>query len=358
MIRTRQVDFENGFLRCFSFNTSVLPSQGLLLSRGRDALAIICRELKRQYLRPVVLVPAFICGIVPETFVRHGVGVSFYDVTDTLEIDFKGCSNCLAKNKDIVALLYVNYFGFLQPKDVIERLVEFGIRLIEDNTQGFLSGSILASGSASAGWIFNSYRKLLPVPDGALLSLVGGQENMGNGLNCSSWIHIVSHLSGLLFKGFALNCPEHYLESITQECFTLSVRTMEYQAPAGIANISKFLLKHQDIAKVIAQRRRNYHALLDNLDKNNRWRLIFEDLPGNICPFGLPVYVRDRAFFQERLLQNRISAAILWDRNKRVSPSEYRGAMNLSDHILVLPVGQAYSEEDMMRIAHTVNELI
>lgn len=352
----RLIDFEDGLSLGTRHHGLDLPENGLLLSRGRDALTIICGQLKRQFNNPKVFLPAFICDVVPDTFIKNNVGVSFYDITDKLEVDLNSLNKLFTK--DISAILYVNYFGFLQPSEKITALADYGLPLIEDNSHGFLSGSVLANTRNVTGWSFNSFRKLLPVPDGSMLIVVGESQSVNLKLHRPAFNYITSRFLGLLFKKIALKFPQYYLDSIRQELFTFSVRTVNYTGPARMALVSKYLLNHIDFEQVKVNRRRNYATLSEGIMGSRACQTIYDQLPDDICPFGLPVIVKSRNKLQNRLVHQKISSAILWDKNNLVSRSDYPVSTNISDHILVLPVGQKYSPDDMLRIKRTIREVL
>lgn len=330
-----------------------VPVDGVLLSRGRDALFIISEQLKKKSPYPKVLMPAFICDIVPKTFLQQGVGVDFYDITENLEIELASVERNISGETS--AILYVNYFGFLQPRQKIRSLAVYGLPLIEDNTQGFLSGSVICETENAQGWTFSSYRKLLPVPDGALLMTVGKGPHDIDKLRYPAFKYVSTRLFGLLLKRLANKFPFHYLESARQECFTLSVRSIDYPGASRIAGISELVLKFADIEQAKEKRRRNYAFLTEAVRENNKCRKIFDRLPEDVCPFGFPLLVNNRDYVQSMLLKAKISAAALWDRNAMVKSTIYNQSASMSDHILILPVGQAYSFEDMARIARTMN---
>ena len=350
------IDFEDGIGSSFRYRKPGLPADGFLLSRGRDALTIISQELKSVNSDPQVLVPAFICDVVPRTLIENGIKVAFYDITPNLEIDLESVGKTFTNNT--AAILFVNYFGFLQPKEKINELARFKVPIIEDNTQAFLSGSVLADVEGVRGWTFTSYRKLLPVPEGSQLSFIGKNHRFNGELHSPAVNYVTWRLFGLFLKSVALKIPHYYVESVRQEFFTRSVRSINFRYPARIAQVSKAFLRHIDIEKVFSSRRANYLTLLKGIRDNNACLPIFERLMENICPFGFPVLVKNRNGLLNRLENRKISAALLWDRNTMVNALDYPMSSHLWDHILVLPIGQAYSAEDMLRMIQTINEVL
>lgn len=352
----RLIDFEDGISSSFRCRKSDLPADGFLLSRGRDAVAIICQELRSWSTNRRVLVPAFICEVVPRTLIENGINVGFYDITANLEIDLESVGKNFTDNTS--AILFINYFGFLQPEEKILELARYKVPIIEDNTQAFLSGSVLTEMEGVRGWTFTSYRKLLPVPEGSQLSFIGKNHLFDAELHRPGMNYVTWRLFALFLKSAALKIPHHYVESVRQEFFTRSVRSINFQYPARIAQVSKAFLRHIDIEKVFRTRRTNYLTLLESIRENHTCRPIFDCLMNNVCPLGLPVLVKNRNELLHGLETKKISAALLWNRNTMVKALDYPVSAHLWDHILVLPVGQAYSAEDMFRMSQTINEVL
>ena len=284
---------------------------------------------------------------------KNGFQVSFYDINENLEIDFESCIH--RRTRDTAAILFVNYFGFMQPREKVERLSGLGIMLIEDNTQSFLTGSVLFDAGNFRGWSFDSFRKMLPVADGASLMAAGAHELTGVSLYGPPLAHLAAHWGGLILKKFALGLPRHYIESLRQNFFTLSVRTMDYTAPSGISSLSRRMIRHMDIPDIRAKRRRNYITLLKNLKENDFCRPVFRELPEGVCPFGMPIYAGNREALKKRLAREKIAGAVLWENARQTAGAENPVSRKISENIMVLPVGQAYSEKDMLRISQVIN---
>ncbi|MGE5592010.1 MAG: hypothetical protein ACM3ZA_15555 [Bacillota bacterium] len=68
-----------------------------------------------------VLLPAYLCDTVIPPFRQRGLGVRFYDVRPDLSVDLADLSRRLGDQTGqgrIWAVLFIHYFGFLQPEPV------------------------------------------------------------------------------------------------------------------------------------------------------------------------------------------------------------------------------------------------
>ena|GEM_PF-6519455 len=325
-----------------------------MLSRGRDGLTIICRILREEQERPKILVPAFICNVVPETIVANGVEVGFYDVDHNLIPIISSIDKKI--NENAKTLLFVNYFGFKQPVSIINLFHERGLTLIEDNTQAFLTpGSYPAS--KAIRWEIESYRKLLPLPDGATLRMHEAVPTpIALGVSMQQYKHILWRTLGIMVRGFIDKMPQHHLEEMERDMFTFAERSIKYTGPAAMSGLSKTLLPWLDISKIIYKRRKNYAHLLDAFKDEKHIKPIFKELFDKVCPFGFPIVVKQRERLRHMLNESKITAAVLWDKPKMLNEGNIFAAQQLWDNILVLPVGPSYNEFDMQRMCCIVKD--
>jgi len=116
-----------------------------------------------------VVVPAYLSPAIAEPFCDLGLETRFYAIEETLAPDFGDLEARI--DDDTVAVMSANYFGFPQPG--LERIAsltdEYDCYHIDDNAHSPLSiheGTLLGT-DGDLG--ITTLRKLLPVPDGALL---------------------------------------------------------------------------------------------------------------------------------------------------------------------------------------------
>ncbi len=344
------LDFENGLSfrlhqAGFSYKTSYF------LSRGRDALNIICTQIKRYYSSMPVFLPSFICSIVPQVFSKNGIYVSFYDISDNLALDMQNLRAAGYNGRAIV--FYVNYFGINQSYDIIGQLCNDGSLVIEDNSQAGLNNSIIGQINGT-GWSFSSLRKLLPVPDGAMLSFFNLPRTIPDRLKNPSVQWLFVRTMGIVFKSLSLVLPNRYLDAVRQEFFTAAVKKINFPAPAKMSRLSRRILNHIDLECVCKRRKQNYAYLLEHL--SGVTPVITRELNAEECPFGLPVYAENRDALQQHLASHKINAAVLWEKKQVSANGNNSNANAIAEKILVLPVGQSYTEKDMERIALCLNK--
>ena len=112
-----------------------------------------------------VLIPEFICRDLLSSINELGGKAIFYPVSKNLKPE------SLPLDKNLRAILVVNYFGFAQNLDIFKDYsLKHNIVLIEDNAHGYLSADKdrnLLGQRTDMGFV--SFRKILPVYDGAML---------------------------------------------------------------------------------------------------------------------------------------------------------------------------------------------
>ena len=153
--------FQN--IEAFPFNTrrcSLFFSARYALSAGVRALGLTSDEN--------ILMPSYNCWVEIDPILYQGLRIKYYRITKTFSVDLDDLRAAI--NEKTRAVLITHYLGFPQPLDEIKEVCEqYKLILIEDCAHAFLSeykGRPVGSfGDIS---IF-SFRKTLPIPDGAAL---------------------------------------------------------------------------------------------------------------------------------------------------------------------------------------------
>ena len=173
-----------------------LLSPGLLIRAMRAKVALPSGEMRwfayaryalanflmeRNVTKGILYAPSYICAEATTPLKDIGQTVRYYPVGDHLEPDWDWLETNL--DAEARALLLVHYFGF--PNSVQEAL-EFSRRhslfLVEDCAHSFLTRVVGETIGSFGDGGFYSYRKVLPVPNGAGL-VTKGQEEVG-GVQC------------------------------------------------------------------------------------------------------------------------------------------------------------------------------
>lgn len=299
-----------------------------------------------------VLAPAYHHGSEIEALERAGLRCRFYEVDERLEPDERALEALLTARTR--ALHIVHYLGFSQDAPRWRRWCdEHGVLLIEDAAHAWL-GSVAGRPVGSFGdlSIFCLY-KMVGVPDGGAAI-------------CRSAAPAVPGRPPVRPAGLAL---EHALWLATRSGAVARVATTlrparPYDAaadfalgsprPASIA--TRLVLARVAPERVAARRRANYEQLAAILQP----ALVppaFEALPDGVCPFVLPVAVRDKPGLLAAMRRARVHALDLWSvPHPSLAADAFPRAAALRRHVVGLPVHQELTARDIDRIAATVRD--
>lgn len=323
-----------------------------------------------------VLVPAYICAAAVQPIEAFGAKVTFYEVGRNCFPDF---SDLEAKiDGRTRAVLGVRYFGFPSGIREIRKICDrHGLYLIEDCAhvlQGEDEGK--PQGTFGEASVF-SWRKFLPVYDGGELIL-------------NRWEHELKvdwHREELLFTlRVAKNMLERALpETLGTALAGMRLRQASSPEPAGssdsvpaptgrllqvhpnsnsfdermvnfpISRVSRVLLKHCLLNRIIAKRRANYSYLLQQVSHLQWVRPLFENLPVGVCPWVCPIFFADMPNGQFPLRKRGIPAAS-WGgvRPPSISSSEFPSADFLYENLVFLPIHQNLLTSDLDHIIDAV----
>jgi dTDP-4-amino-4,6-dideoxygalactose transaminase len=326
----------------------------VFLSSGRGALRLIAKGLKARK-GDEVLLPSYLCKEVVKPFRDELLKLKFYKVDETLRVDIDDLRNKVGRKTR--ALLFIHYFGFPQTATrKIKSLCEGRIFVIEDLVQSFLTrhqGKVLGSiGDATV----SSYRKWIPIPDGALL-----------GINNTSFhtppvkrilpdknLYVRSRLRGLELKGSCLKQPTFSKETFRR--LFLSADKLLDTTPVEMSDHSRRMLSKFDFDAIISRRRANFCYLLSHLVDFKSAPPFYRKLPAGVCPLGFPILAEDRDGLKKMLIKNRIYPPIHWKLPSEVDKEEFSASWQISKHILTIPIDQRYKTEDMQFVADTIGK--
>ncbi|MFH1376340.1 MAG: DegT/DnrJ/EryC1/StrS family aminotransferase [Candidatus Woesearchaeota archaeon] len=345
MIREIGSDFEIGFELFFNSKRNNILRNSILLTSGRDCIDYIIKDLglnKDSY----ILLPSYFCDSILDPLKKWGLDCGFYKIDKNLNVDIVDLKKKVLKKKPKFVLV-IHYFGFIQPEiNKIKEICEKNeIKLVEDYVQSFLSGYPFVG-----DYVFNSYRKFLPLPDGAFLL---GNFNKRVKVNHTKTDFVSNRLIGGLLKNFIF-LKKHYRKFFV-EAEDRSIDS--YDRPVAMSGISKFLLNRIDLREIIFKRRRNYLYLVNKLKTMKNVKVLFPKISKNVCPLGCPIIVKDRDKIRKFLIQNKIYPSIHWILPKDVSKEEFSESWDVSDNILTIPIDQRYNLRDMYRIVGVINGL-
>lgn len=230
-------------------------------------------------------------------------------------------------------LLYVNYFGLCEAN--VTRLLRDipSNQLIIDNSQALheLPANALAT--------IYSPRKFVGVPDGGLLVTSGLEIKVPENEDTDSLGRMRHLLLRMAYTG--QDGYPNYLES---------ENTLGNTKPLKMSRLTKRILSSIDMTMVKRQRRENFLALADRLDKYNfhKWELDSKSVP--LC---YPLIVDwNVQHLKRKLVRKGIYIPTYWpDANPRVSDGI---EIRLINSCLAVPCDQRYSLDQMSYLSDEI----
>lgn len=348
----------------FDENNSTLPSyypQGELryVTSGREAITYAIRSVNRGGTNRALL-PSYSCDTVIAPFVREGLEIEFYHVNNNLTLDLVDIEKRLRTPADY--FLVIHYFGFPHPThelQEIKTLLGEGC-LLEDTTHSVFSR---ASGRPSGGLgdiSISSLRKWFAVPDAAPVIFNNPEihpENLSSPDN--------EHQRMFQVRYDAYKIRHQFIETgkirLREEATRLFGKGEElidriHGNPSKISSISENLLQNLDVDALIGRRRSNFQETLNYVNDLSTIQPFFSKLPSSVTPLGFPVISEFRNQLRRYLIENKIYPPVHWELSNEIIVNGFRDAVELSNHILTLPIDQRWATSHMEYIGHMLEQ--
>lgn len=300
----------------------------LRLNSGRSGLILAVRN----YGCSKVLIPSYLCDSVKETFIKNGIRVEEYNISDKFIP--------LITNKDKkTAIVVVKYYGIYPNNKEMKKIVFNNINVIIDNTQSFFSKPIMS--------VFNIYspRKFFGVPDGGYL--IG--KSLDNNLYYDLDIDNSGETSNYILSRIDSGCNNNY------NAFLLNEKRIADNGVKKMSELTKYLLKIQNYQNCVRKRIENFNYLNSKLASINELRI------NNIAekesvPMVYPLLIKNDTL-RKKMIKNSIYVSQWWkcviDNSAANSYEKY-----LSRYLLPLPIDHRYGKKEMSVIAKIVLETV
>ncbi len=329
------------------------PEPRVLYALGRDALEGLWRHLVSTREVRRLIIPDYFCQEIADAWASRGIPLGRYrDNPGWLHPRWSDLAD--AGPGDVV--LAVNYFG-VRPRGTWSAWEgrEMGALIVEDHTHDPASAWARHS---EADYAFASLRKVLPVPDGAVLWSPQGHlmpdapsrmPSSGSALKLAAMLLKRQYLAGAqepertkeMFRG---------LQS-EGECQLADSRS------AALTVWSRTLLASGYPQSWREKREKNVRRFLDLLPERDSFRPLFRDWPEGACPLAVALVFathRERERVRLRLIASDIYPTILW----RLGREGSREAQQLSSRVLCLPTDQRYGRSEIERVARALSEAV
>ena len=319
---------------------------------GRNAINYLIQTLEIKS----VFLPSYICSMVIDIFKEYDIEVFFYEnLNRSLEVPIEKIIATIesANPKNKLFFLwhdYLNIIGDL-PSELSDFLKKSKIDIIIDATH-----SLPIKSYQSKNVVFG-FRKLLNQPFGSLLKFSKhSSEDFNNVNKMKIWkfifFHKISTSIFLLFKGYNNKTINFVLKGISKFGGRLSFDKNNFFLFEQF-HYSKILGFHKNLDYESISKKRKENFLKYSSSFSDQINIDNFDIS---CPYGYPLLVKDNKRARRKLWDMGVHSFILWSDLHKDIPSKYSNeTIYLSNSILILPVNQDLSLNDIKKIIEIIN---
>ncbi len=320
-----------------------IQNEGYLYSSGRAALFHILSYIKKNMKEiSSLMLPDYLCPSIIEIASKFDFNLIYYPVSDTLEINETVFSSLYRRKS---AVLLINYFGLVSLNKQIVFLNELdeNICIIEDNVQSFYSMLDISK----ADFCFTSFRKTLPLPDGALVKTIH-KLPIPNGENTFAQYKIAG---SILKKMRNYKCIKDY---VYLDLLEKGEKLINENLGKKISDFTLDLIPKIDLEQIKFLRKQNSIYLIEGLKTLGIEPLI--TVNENAVPLFIPIYLQNRDKIRNFLFDHQIYCPVHWKLDCNLS--FLSKGVDLAEHELSLIIDQRYQIEDMDRILVTLQKAL
>lgn len=318
----------------------------------------LCREAmfavasKYESSSKVVLIPSYTCQAVIDPFVQLGWTCYFYNIKKNLRID---TDDILQKSsKYNPSLLVVHPFHGMEllneELDALRIIKRKGCILLEDVTQCIYE----EKRPDVFDYFTGSYRKWFKVPDGGFLEArnldglpIPSEENHS---------FVQKQTDAMFLRGNYFKTSDENIKAISIRLNKEAVKGIGVQIECHrMSAFSINIMEKENHENSIQTRFDNYKYLYYHIKESCELQFVCKNLDEvTTAPLYFPIYVSNRSAFQRKLANKHIYAPVLWPvQTKDVLKNEE--VEYIYSHILMLPIDQRYSIDDMIKIVELAN---
>lgn len=318
---------------------------GVWTDLGRSALLLAALAIRERGGRRVWL-PAFSCASVAQPFAQAGFALNYY----CIGVGLMGVQSPTLLPEAGDTVLFIHYFGHRNEQmiQLTSSLKAAGVWVIEDCVQASLRPTL----SEHADFAVTSYRKFLPVADGALLLSHEPVSSIGAGMQLSApdESFVGARLIAKILRGAAAHSSDFLpllerTETAVDRSFV--ARRMSFT--------STWMLERIDLEEVARKRRINWLALYEGIRERGLESLLEPVTPGlgaEVVPLGFPVRVAGERRDELRgfLAQRQIYCPVHWPLNHLPREGTYAYERDLERSCLTLPIDQRVTPAHVERL--------
>ena len=312
---------------------------GFYYPSGRSALYNILIYIKNSLSINKIYLPDYLCSSIEYAALSAKFEIEYYSLNPSLQIDLEQlCKKSLNRS----AVLLINYFGAIDLTSITESIKSlFPLScIIQDNVQSYQDMFL----ESQADFMFTSFRKHFPVPDGGWVKTKYLDLPIYEEMNTFTSLKL---MGGILKNIRNFDCIDDstYLNSLEEGEGLIDVNLEK-----RMSDISPIIMSHLNFGIIFALRKRNAFYLLDKLKKIGLNSVVkFKE---NSVPFFIPVRLENRDVIRRKLMDENVFCPIHWP----VFNESLKRSAELSVNELSLIVDQRYTLQDMDKIINVLNK--
>lgn len=333
-----------------------------LTNYGRSALGLlyqyIIAESGRRDVK--VLLPSYICDSVLKVFPKENI--VFYDLKEEFVINEDSIVNLIESGDFDNGIFYLmHYFGNLVSNEILERIkvlcLDHYMTIIEDTTH-----SIFTLPCTIGDFCIASLRKWMAIPEGGV---VYSRNPLPDEWNKLSHAHASHKIEAMVLKNLFLEHAKAYTDLEGMEFVNYAYRKIfvneEINAGKevqGISDLSKFILKAQNIDEIKNARKNNYQHLSKRLQDSGIFLYNEKkcDYMEELVPFTAILLLDEknsRDSLRGYLEEHKIYCAVHWiiGNEKQLG---FSNTKKWSERLISLPIDQRYGTKEMDYLANNV----
>lgn len=318
----------------------------LYTSSGRGAILLLLNQINQDPGR--ALLPLYTCESVIMSFLKKGYDVYFYDCNKDLTINEQSFIKSVKNHRPDIVFTHT-YFGFDTLQQIRSRyqwLQNKGIAVIEDITHSLFS----TFNKGNLQYYLASLRKWFALPDGGI-AIVTDKKIKAKKYNTHEKV-VSQNIKAISMKNEYTKNLDPELKNTYRKLFYSSEALLDNDCGTyAMSNTSKAILSNIDFKLLCNIRRNNYNYLFKHLIEHSYVTPVFNELPEQVVPLYLPVYVKgNRAKLQRYLADGEIYLPIHWPIPNVCIAHLTDSSSYIYDNILSIPCDQRYTHKDLKRI--------
>jgi hypothetical protein len=305
---------------------------GYLYSSGRAAILHIINFSVGLGTKKILL-PDYLCDSIVDAVKLTSLPFEFYTINSDLSINTDSVKELI---NDESIILFINYFGGLDVHSEVKKIKSINSKasVILDNAQAFFS----MFETYDVDFMLTSFRKQLPVPDGAWV-----QTRFDGLFECSAPNSFAQYkLGGGILK--SIHRSEDVSDEVYLDLFRKGDSLILKNVYGRISDITITILNDLDFTSIRQRRIENSQYLIDGLQKLGISPIL--DFKNNSVPLFVPVFFNNRDHLRHELRKNGIYSPAHWPKCEEVTHLDKK----LYRDELSLVIDQRYTKRHMNKI--------